>query len=322
MIVTFLLIFAWKSFIFASVTNSQSCLVSWNKVDIICSKIEDGQFNHVGTILTCIGSTRISSQNPESSVSSVVNEDGAPITNLSQLRAFSIGHAAIKFIPSGIKSKFQNLQALHIYNSGLLAVNKENLKEFGSTLEWIWLDGNLLTSIPADLFEYNMNLRQFVLNANPIRHIESAFFTNLKNLKVITSIHIGYTTCMHQGFEFSQGDNIETHKWNYKNCIDYTAGIETQLRPINERVKQGLSNDLCLSDQIHDSTVEILTNDDVHASSFIVSFDTLDNSIEQLKSENQEVREQISHLIRENKKLKCQINSIDMKLDNLIRVLT
>lgn len=73
------------------------------------------------------------------------------------------------------------MRALTISYSNLQIVTQQDLKPFRSSLEYIILTGNQLTSIEKDLFDHNTNLKYIRLDSNPIRYISPEFFNNLKN---------------------------------------------------------------------------------------------------------------------------------------------
>lgn len=210
--------------------NSQSCSPSFDNVDIICSEILENGFGFVGTVLSCQVDSSFTSLYPESSVSSVVHSNGSAVTNLRQIEAIYVQHATVKFIPTGIKSKFPNLKAIYIGLSGVLSVNKNNLKQFGDSLEYLYLAENSITSIDDDLFENNPNLKGIYFDSNPIRHIDTGFFTNLKKLEKIEYLSFYRVGCMDQEFKKTSGHQMATFTWNYKGCFDESAKVKTQCK--------------------------------------------------------------------------------------------
>lgn len=258
-----------------SLVRSQSCQASIENVEIICSSIEKADWSYIGSQLTCIGDTSISSKFPDSSVMSVVHSNKSEVTHLAEIRAFKINGAAIHFIPSGIKSQFSNLKALSINSCGLLSVNKEDLKSFGNSLERLSLSYNKLISIEADFLDYNPNLRAIYLNDNPLQHIQGNFFKNLKNLKSLKFVNLERVNCMSRYFDTSKfGHILAIFRWNSERCVSETARIETQLVPVNARVQRSLNNYLCLEEK------------------------------------NAELQRQMINLSKDFKKFKCQMNSL------------
>lgn len=207
----------------STLVKLESC--STRRVQIICSRVGKTQWAD-GLFYSCAGSKLIISMLPGSSVSSIVHNNGSQVTNLSKFEGFYISNAKVHFIPSGIGSRLQNIKTFQVYQCGLLSVRKEDLKEFGSRLELIYLGFNKLTVIDADLFEYNSNMKKIYLDHNPIRYIEPEFFTNLKNLKKIFLVEIYETSCISQEFETSSRHNITTFKWNSEKCRNETAKTE------------------------------------------------------------------------------------------------
>lgn len=220
---TILLLFVALS----SLANSQYCSKQSEKVSIVCSSFKNVPFPDLESVLLCVGDKFITVAFPDASVSSVVHSNNSQVTNAVEVEALVIHGAKVKFIPSGIKSNFPNLKALAISSCGLMSVNKDNFKEFGSSLEVLVLGYNKLTLIDADLFDYNPNLKIIELNYNPIRHIESEFFTNLKSLKSLKEISLESANCISQRFGTSK-DQIATFEWESKNCTDFAAKLGTE----------------------------------------------------------------------------------------------
>lgn len=233
-----------------STTSSQSC--SSDKVEVICRDISNGDLTTIGNIRRCIGDKSIVSNFPDSSLKSVIHSNKSAVENMSDIKGLNIDGAKVKFIPTGITSKFPNLKALTIASSGLLSVGKENLREFGSSLEFLWLKSNSISFISADLFVFNINIRLIGLEGNPIRHIEAEFFANLKKLSNVADVEIGGSEACMSGrrFQTSSGHNITTFVWNSTNCSNETARIETQLSHVNGRIQHSLNNDFCLESRM------------------------------------------------------------------------
>lgn len=86
------------------------------------------------------------------------------------------------FIPKGLTNFFPNLKDIEIFDANMKEISKDDLKEFGSNLEKLWLWYMKITHISHDLFEYNPYLKEIVLWANEIQTIEYGAFDNLFNL--------------------------------------------------------------------------------------------------------------------------------------------
>lgn len=243
----------------------------------------------IGSFLTCDGGRKsINSTFPNSSVSSVLHDNKSEVTNLAQIEALEIQLATIKFIPLGIKTHFPNLKALIFNSCGLLRVNKENLIEFGSSLEILSLQSNMLISLDAELFENNPSLKLIYFNGNPIRHIDSEFFMNLKKMVNVRYIAFNPAGCMNQYFYTSSGHNIITFKWNNEKCTNVTAKLEAQ----------NLISD-CLNEKIADSMNGIIENDKNGVSNLTKTCDSQDKLIEVLENNLKEMGKNMTNLIKD-----------------------
>lgn len=225
------------------IVQPRDCSIVYN-VTNLCSSVSHRSYIIVGTLLTCVGDNSTISEYPGISVTSVFDTSkNSTITNLENIQGLFIAKAPLfKFIPSGIKRIFPNLKAIIIESSGLLCVNKEDLKEFGSSLQYLELFRNLLTFIDANLFEYNQNLTFINLSFNPLRYIEPAFFTNLKIIKSLEQIHLNIVGCMDQYFATASGHNIKTFIWSHEGCSDESAKTEMQNFINNEACSEVKSN--------------------------------------------------------------------------------
>lgn len=114
----------------SSKAQLQSCSTSMNKITIICAELKNISYSIFGPYLACTADNlQIVSTIPDSTVSSIIGEDGSEIENTLQIEALSITYApSVKFIPFGIVKKFPSLKVLDLRWSGLISVNKENLR--------------------------------------------------------------------------------------------------------------------------------------------------------------------------------------------------
>lgn len=243
-LISIALFFAFCTF----TVKSQDC--SMHTVNLVCRSIENyNWFKRMiyGDSVKCIADESISWTIPGASVSLVLHRNGMKVTNLADIKRLEIYGATVNFIPTGIKRKFPNLRGLCIAASGLLSIDKENLREFGDTLENLDLYNNRLNFLNDDLFEFNQNLEVINLHENPIRHIENEFFTNLRKLRNIEKISLVKVGCMSQLFQTSDGHNIATFKWNNGKCTDQTARDETQIS-INKALCDEVKSTLELPD--------------------------------------------------------------------------
>lgn len=215
------------------VVTSQNC--PNQKVVIICTSIYELKFKHVGELLKCTADDSVTSTDPKSTVSSVVHSNKSEVANLPLIEGLTFIGVNIKFIPFGIKSKFPNLRALRIYDCGLLIVSKDNLKQFGSSLESLDLYNNNLQSIEGDLLEYNPNLRAIRLNNNPLQYIGPEFFTHLKTMKNLKWLDLEAAKCMSQKYDTDDGHgDITTFKWKNTGICSSEYARERTMNAVKE----------------------------------------------------------------------------------------
>lgn len=231
-------------------TEPQSCQSALNNVEIICEEIANVEFLLVGFLSTCLGDRKISSLYPESPVSSVLFSDRSAVENFEEIEGLVIKQATVRFFPIDITNKLPNLKSILLETSGLLIIDKNDLKELGSSLEYLALGSNSITSIDADLFEFNPNLITISLRGNPIRHIEPELFANLKNMENVQWVNLGGLACMNQVFNTENGHDMETFEWEHGNCFNETARIETRLAPKNARIQKSLKSEYCLNEKM------------------------------------------------------------------------
>lgn len=210
-----------------------SQLCGSEKVDIMCDNFSTIEHFKVGRgIRTCNSKNSLNVITPNASVSSVVPQIKSDVTKLdwTKVHALWILDSSVKFIPSGIKNHLPKLSVLKIHRSGLLRLKKENLKEFGIELQHLDLWNNEISTIDADLFEYNTNLKYVNLKWNKFRFIAPQFFENLKSFKNLAVVEFNPAGCINQDCltSTSIGHSMSTFKWNIATCTDMSAIIETE----------------------------------------------------------------------------------------------
>lgn len=213
------------------IVASKNC--SFYNVKIVCSDIEDHYwFKYQNHFLTCFVDKSMTSANYGASVSTVKHSNGSEIANAAEIEGFLIRQSpptAVKFIPFGLKKKFASLKALQFDQTDLQAVKKENLKEFGDSLRYLFLIKCKIISIDADLFEYNPKLKIINLYGNPIRYIGPDFFINLMPMESVDEFSLMNAGCINRRYSSWYGLlKYFRYRWNNEKCTDETARDETQ----------------------------------------------------------------------------------------------
>lgn len=190
----------------------------------------------MGSIRTCF-TTPVVSEIPNSVVTSVVNNDGSAVETGS-IRGLDIGSSkSVHFIPRGFKEFFPNLIALSASHCRLKSLTYHDLRQFGSTLEYLMIYKNEIVSIERFLLSKNPNLKFFRLDGNNLKYIEPEFFNELKNHR-----HLQYVdfrshesgSCMNQAFVKKRDGSLADFNWNYNDCYSTEARHLSYTEPIKE----------------------------------------------------------------------------------------
>lgn len=273
--------------------------------------------------MSCYSDFSISVLYPDSKVSSVINSNKSPLTNISLIKALYVSSADgannLKFIPHGIKEKFPNLIALTIVYTSLLSVKYENLRQFGYSLEHLNLGHNLITTLDRDWLIFNTNIKSIDLSGNPLRHILMTFFASLE----ISFKHVEYANfqnagCMNQLFQTSSGHNLKTFNWNYGPCNDRKAHIDKQKTLMQIEMLELSNNDRCASEKFASNTATRFESIDGTIKKLS---DTFTSRLDSLNSENIKLQQQLNKITEDNTKLsqnlKNWMDSVDAKLNGL-----
>lgn len=317
------------------------CLVFWlpfvslqsmNGVAITCSSIGNTSYSIVGSLLACSNYDGAISTFPDSSVMGAYHENGTVMLNEVRFQIRSVHFDSIpslKFIPARLRDYFYYMRALVIIHSGLLSVNKENMLQFGTNLDYLNLYGNWLNYLDVDVFTSNLYLKYLDLRDNPFRHIDSSFFSNIRGFKYIKVINLSPAGCIYQYFNSEIGHNLTTFKWNNEACFDKLVKIEKEMAPIRGRIQNSLQNEMSLNTKIEQSTgliTEKLATSAIQ-SNYTEKFSSLTNSVNKLFNEN--ISLSLDKLNLRAKSLESNIEitknrmeSIEMKLDGFLRIYT
>jgi hypothetical protein len=117
-----------------------------------------------------------------------VTIDRAEGTHLSQKTNDDVGYfylneaPNINYFPENLHNVFKNLEYITAGNSKLRQITQNDLKHF-PMLKYLYLAGNQLKTISADVFEYNLELEVVRLYSNQIAHIGPTTFTMLTKLR-------------------------------------------------------------------------------------------------------------------------------------------
>lgn len=88
-----------------------------------------------------------------------------------------------------ITTFFRNINALTLYGSNLLTVDKNDLRPFGHNLKFLYLGLNQLEVLDSDLFDYTPNLEFFFVYYNKIKSVGNGTFDKLQRLSKLNFEH-------------------------------------------------------------------------------------------------------------------------------------
>lgn len=278
-------------------SKSETCSASFSNVQITCNELRHQSHRIVGEMFTCYdnGVVPVVSTVPDSVVSSVMFPNGTEVSSLGTIEALWIYRSDIRFIPRGIIKSFHNLRLLAIEYGRLLQISRDDFEEFGALLESVSFFTNSLTSLDADVFEHNPNLRHIDLRDNNFKYIHPKFFENLKSLEGIHLVSLYGCNCIHQEFDRAIHGHISSFKWQNSKCTNDIGKVESVLWPIYGRVQHSLNNDICLKEKIETSVLDAIETDNRNSDKlmgrvkemedlFILRLNRIENDLTTLKN--------------------------------------
>lgn len=146
-------------------------------------------------------------------------------TSIYEIKGLAIENLPMKSLPKGLKQKLPKLRAVDIKSCGLTSLNQDDMMPFGRDLISAAFWYNSLTSLDANLFEHNPNLKFIAFNGNPLKFIEPGFFENLAFMMSLQQVKFSDAGCIDQNFFSKIGHNIRNFDWNDRNCRFKTRPI-------------------------------------------------------------------------------------------------
>lgn len=223
------------------------------QIDLICSKIEtmspreDVTYEQNGIFTTLrrksyvnrrFVSSNLVIESSTSILDKVLHPNG---TELSQLDIDNIDFVkiesvmkSVKFIPAGIKKKFTKMIGFEVINSGLVHIEKDDMRQFGADLIHVDFFGNSLSALDGDLFQFNPKLKIIYFAYNSIKFIESSLFQNFKSMINIKMVNFWSCYCINEGSN-SDSNFFTTSNWNWEKCNALSVQKEHQ-NIVNKRV--------------------------------------------------------------------------------------
>lgn len=158
------------------------------------------EWEHVGKLFTCLNED-IHVDHPDTEIDQVLDSFGNDISDECEIEGIEIKKTIVKVIPKGIKKLCPQLKAISFHNTGIVSVKPDDMKQFGSDLEYISLSANKIIALDANIFTDNVNLKFINLRSNNLRFIESQFFENIRKLSELKAVNLIDCTCINRYFE-------------------------------------------------------------------------------------------------------------------------
>lgn len=229
-------------------------------INVICSSVETIDFKFIGNFTACAASN-ITAENFNTKIRHVHYQNGTRVKSVS-IEAFVIKNEPnCKFMPMGLKKTFWNLVALNVQESGLMHIDQQDMKQFGSELLWIRLFETKLAALDGDLFDHNPNLVFVSFEGNALKYIDSQLFESFKQMKYLEKMNFNHCGCISKIYEKSRTyrHQIQIIDWKENGCNDTSAKM-ANLERINKRPP--MSDKISIHDLQNDvDTLQIVWND-------------------------------------------------------------
>lgn len=203
------------------------------KAEISCFETKPSTWAAFGWFLTCHASTYdteiLKILNPDTQITRVVEaERENPMSDQqrSEITALSMDKCHVNFIPQKVKEMFPKVAFFSCRNCGLMALDKDDLKQFGDDLKILWLLNNALTSLDADVFSNNPHLQSIDLSENPLGNIEPGFFHTIIGFPIK---YLGLKNCLCINNFYDAGHNLryDPNFWQDDSCRNDLKRVES-----------------------------------------------------------------------------------------------
>lgn len=197
---------------------------------VICHRIYDVQWPAMLELSSCQSGASLNVPRPNMKVEIAVHPNGRLIEKVDKIGALKVFAAALIFIPQGIKQVLPGLRAIDFDSSSLSYVDADDMQQFGADLTFASFYNNRITSIDANLFMHNPNIRHISFHSNPIKYIDPKFFSFMQGFKSVKNVLFENCNCLNQHVSARQGQKMETFEWRDENCRDEMAWYANYLK--------------------------------------------------------------------------------------------
>lgn len=195
-------------FIYVLVCNNADSFIV-KSLFVTCKVLEPiREWSPLNATFTCKGlSDSIVTDSPGVMIKDFFDANGTLLEGsiLDQIEAFDIWRAKTPFMLSGFKQKLQNLKAIKFHDCGLIHLGIEDMKQYGSDLEYASFCWNRIPTLEKDVFLFNPNLQYINLRENPLVFVDSGFFAAMRAMNQIQKVIFDRSGCINHIFS-SKGD--------------------------------------------------------------------------------------------------------------------
>lgn len=172
--------------IFTSLLLTSSWVEKTDSLNIECWFNEAAYWTAFDKPYACVVHNFQGAENVQENITSVTGETRDGLT-YSDVKVFDI-RGFCNFIPTGIDKYFDNIEGFSAFNTTLLTVTSDDMKQFPKLRE-LWIYFNLLQFLPSNLFEHNPNIENIYFHNNKIKFFGADFFTHIPKLAITNFVN-------------------------------------------------------------------------------------------------------------------------------------
>ncbi|KAG5667121.1 hypothetical protein PVAND_015120 [Polypedilum vanderplanki] len=161
------------------------CILNFSSTQIIfnCRFNTDFDWLIIGRVYMCTLQGNYSITTKNESVTNVIGEHKL-FKNNNYVLALWMLYLEMFYLPIDITKRFRHIAGLTINHSQLKEIHKSDLEPFYKLRE-LYLIGNEIEIIEANLFEFNKRLELLWIDGNKIKRIQTGAFNGLEKLKYL-----------------------------------------------------------------------------------------------------------------------------------------
>lgn len=220
------------------------------------------------------------------------------------------GNINESFFPSGIESVFQNLERIQFNKMNLIEIHQADLKPF-SELRVLQLSNNKLEVIEENLFEFNTKLEKIWIEGNQISYIHPRVFDHLS---LLSNIDLSGNKCEEKlRFSIKRDKVIEdVRKINEKKCFN-----EKTLEGRDMRKKSREATRRILQSMLHEQNEAVKKEKLKNEQTLLKIEQELNDNKEKISEIQNELIKKIEHLEKSIENIEKSMGNIENFRENI-----